>query len=446
MSTPLAIASVTAVLRILLNNRLQAQDISDAIGGTITASALPPDRIIIEPNEPRQLNLFMFQVTHNQGWRNTDLPSHNSRGERVSNPPLALNLHYLLTAYGPNELISEILLGFGMQLLHEMPVLARETINQLLSDANSAASTLPNEFKQLITSELAEQIEQIKITPESMNTEEISKLWAAFGAKYRPTSAYQATVVLIESNKSTRTSLPVRKRNIYAIPFKQPKIEKIISINTDSPPLMADQPILAGYNLVLQGNNLQGDDVIVKIGGIETAPNPEDIKDTEIIVGLPPDLASGVHGVQVIHQRSMGDPPVPHFGVESNLASFILQPRLENITVSNSQSIGNNLFSGVLNVTIDPAVERRQRAFLLLNELSPVSASPPQNDSIELMAYSFKAELVEPSPPGATNNLEISFRGVKEGAYLARISVDGAESPLSTNAEGQYNAPQVTIE
>ncbi len=445
MSTPLAIASVTAVLRILLNDRLQAQDVTDAIGGTITASALPPDRIDTDGSEPRQLNLFMFQVTHNQGWSNTGFPSHNSRGERVSNPPLALDLHYLLTAYGPDELISEILLGFGMQLLHEMPVLARDTIKQLLSDANSAASTLPIEFKQLVTSKLDEQIEQIKITPKSMNTEEISKLWTAFGAKYRPTSAYQATVVLIESNQSTRTSLPVRKRIIYAVPFKRPEIKEIISINTDSPPLTADQPILAGYNLVLKGNSLQGDDLMVKIGGIETAPNPEDIKDTEIIVTLPPDLASGVHGVQVIHQRLMGDPPVPHSGIESNLASFVLQPRLQNITVSSSLSIGNNLYSGVLNVTIDPAVERKQAVFLLLNELSPASASPPQNDGIELMSYSFKADLVGPSSPGVINNLEISFSGVKNGTYLARISVDGAESPLSTNADGLYDAPQVTI-
>ena len=47
----------------------------------------------------------------------------------LSNPPLALNnLHYLLSAYSGGDLHAEILLGYAMQLLHEMPVLTRAAI------------------------------------------------------------------------------------------------------------------------------------------------------------------------------------------------------------------------------------------------------------------------------------------------------------------------------
>ena len=52
------------------------------------------------------------------------LPSRDASGRlRLTNAPLALDLHYLLSAYSGGDLHAEILLGYAMQLLHEMPVL-----------------------------------------------------------------------------------------------------------------------------------------------------------------------------------------------------------------------------------------------------------------------------------------------------------------------------------
>ena len=59
-----------------------------------------------------------------------------------------------------------------------------------------------------------------------MNTEEMSKLWTALSTHYWPTAAYHISVVLIESNRSTKTALPVRSRNVYVLPFDQPFIEE----------------------------------------------------------------------------------------------------------------------------------------------------------------------------------------------------------------------------
>ena len=104
MSSALAIASVTAVLRDLLNNGLIDHDVSATLGN-VTVSSLSPDRIdMTSQNQTSRLNLFLYQVTPNASWRNVGLPSRNGNGERISNPPLALNLHYLLTAYGALEL------------------------------------------------------------------------------------------------------------------------------------------------------------------------------------------------------------------------------------------------------------------------------------------------------------------------------------------------------
>src|SRR4029450_8270342 len=113
MSNALAIAAVTAVLKDLLNNGVIDHQLSGVVG-EVTVSALPPDRVLVEGQaETSRLNLFLYQVTPNAGWRNQALPSHDPSGIRVTNPPLALDLHYLITAYGANELHAEILLGYA---------------------------------------------------------------------------------------------------------------------------------------------------------------------------------------------------------------------------------------------------------------------------------------------------------------------------------------------
>ena len=81
MSSALAIAAVTASLRDRLNDGLLDQDLSHV--GSFTVTAQPPDRITTGGNEVNQLNLFLYQVTPNLGWRNAALPSRdNARRSR----------------------------------------------------------------------------------------------------------------------------------------------------------------------------------------------------------------------------------------------------------------------------------------------------------------------------------------------------------------------------
>ena len=84
MSSPLAIAGVTAVLRNLLDNAFIEAGTSGVVGNKVTVTSLPPDAIAIDgPNAQTQLNLFLHEVTPNLGWRNEGLPSHGGRGERL---------------------------------------------------------------------------------------------------------------------------------------------------------------------------------------------------------------------------------------------------------------------------------------------------------------------------------------------------------------------------
>lgn len=438
MSTALGLAAVTAVLKDLLNNGVINNDIASTVGD-VTVTALPPDRIdVTEGNERNQLNLFLYQASPNAGWRNVGLPSRDARGERTGNPPLALDLHYLLSAYGTRDLHPEILLGYGMQLLHETPVLPREAIRRSLRPPLDVVDTdLPARLQSLFDSNLAEQIEQIKIVPQSLTTEEISRLWTAFQARYRPTAAYQVSVVLIESRRSTRTPLPVRHRNLYVVPFEQPVIEEVLSQAAPGAPVLRRQPILSGHILVIDGQSLRGDDTVVTIDGDEVPPATVGV--ARVTAALPPGLAAGVHGVQVVHRLLMGSPPLPHEGVTSNVAAFVLRPAVQSAVVSNVQTPpGTSLRSAVVTLTVSPAVRDPQRVVLLLNEIN----APPSRGAA---AYSFAARRDVLSPPGSTATVEVAVTDVFPGSYLARLQVDGAESVLASDATGAFVAPLVGI-
>jgi hypothetical protein len=76
MSSALALASVTAVLKSLLENGLASGAVTSKLGADATVSALPPDRIPYGADERAQLNLFLYLVT-----------PHPAPGQRGRFPP-----------------------------------------------------------------------------------------------------------------------------------------------------------------------------------------------------------------------------------------------------------------------------------------------------------------------------------------------------------------------
>ena len=212
MSSPLAIGAVSAVLRNLLDNGMI--EAGAAIGSTVNVSAVAPDTIDLENNEePPRLNLFLHQVTPNSGWRNLGLPSRSGNsGERLTNAPLALDLHYIVTAYARADFQAEIMLGYAMHLLHERPMFDRAAVRRALNPSPLDVSMLPPAFQALAASDLADQVELLKVTPAAMTSDEMSKLWSAIQTHYRPSAAYIVSVVLIESSNPARSPLPVLSR------------------------------------------------------------------------------------------------------------------------------------------------------------------------------------------------------------------------------------------
>ncbi|MEN8176186.1 MAG: DUF4255 domain-containing protein, partial [Pseudomonadota bacterium] len=270
MSSALAIAGVTAVLQDRLNDGLVNHNVTGVLGSTVTVSVMPPDRVVpADGPEASQLNLFLYQVSPNPGWRNEELPAHDPSGRhRLTNPPLALDLHYLLTAYSSGDLHAEILLGYAMQLIHEFPVLTRDMIRTALNPSPDVGVDLPPALRALADCGLADQVEQLRITPQFLNTEEMSKLWTAVQSNYRPTAAYQVSVVLIQAQEPTRPTLPVLTRGPVHTTATGQERERGVVVTPDLvPPLPTieavvpggNQPVMSlGEGVSLQGHHLDG--------------------------------------------------------------------------------------------------------------------------------------------------------------------------------------------
>jgi hypothetical protein len=438
MSNALAIAAVTAVLKDLLQNGLIDHDVTEALGD-VSVTALPPDRVpAMDDTSLSQVNLFLYQVMPNTGWATVELPSHNSRGQRIASPPLALNLSYLVTAFGAADYHAEILLGYAMQLLHENGVIPPGAIRRALAPpAPVDGDVLPNGFQTLVAADLADQVELIKVSPVYMDTEEMSRLWGTLQTRYRPSMAYEVTVVLIERELSSAPSLPVLDYNVYARPFNQPHIDRLDSLRGPA------EPIVSGDTLVITGYNLRGDSTIVKVGAFEATPAAEDLSAERIEIALPAGLRPGVQGVQVIHRAMMGTPETEHHGVGSNVEAFVLHPVIAQDVGDNYEinvddlSLTDGFVSATVEVTLTAPVGRAQRVALLLNEFDPPDDRPPH-------AYSFAAP-PRPTTEPETDTLTFTISGVHPEIYLIRVQVDGAASPLETDEDGQFAAPQEAL-
>ncbi|HEV2690487.1 MAG TPA: DUF4255 domain-containing protein, partial [Bryobacteraceae bacterium] len=215
MSDFFAVAGVTSVLKWLLSNALVSAGLNSAFPTHAGISALSPDLVATGASESPQVNLFMYYASFNPAYRNEGFPSKDSSGNRVTNPPLALDLHYLVSAYGKGELDPEILLAWVMQMFHENPIMPRETVQSLLAAMALSPGATP-EMLAVAKTTLADQVELIKIAPESLSNEEISKLWMAFNTHYRPTTSYKVSVVLIQETLPFKSNLPVQSRNVKA--------------------------------------------------------------------------------------------------------------------------------------------------------------------------------------------------------------------------------------
>jgi len=419
MSNALALAGVTAVLKDLIDTGLIDHQVLDAMGAGVTVSSIAPDTVpITGANLVPRINLFLHQVTPNAAYRNVDLPSRNPRGERSANPPLALDLHYLLTAYGVAELEAEVLLGYALQMLHETPVLGRAQIRAALSPDPVDGSILPSVYQALRSSDLAEQVEMLKITPSSLSTEEMSRLWSALQAHYRPTAAFQVSVVLIQPQRPARSPLPVLRRGeldqgVVVTPGlvpPYPTLETLLAPAHATPSVLrlGDAAELRGHHLAGTARSLvfRND----RFGIVNELLLPDGVDEGLITFNLPAVPAAwpvGLYRAELLVLRPGDITPR-----SSNALPVVVAPAITSLPPVAMARSAANVLSLTLNLT--PAVRVGQNVQLLMDG----RAAPADVFTADSTQLSF----AYPDAPPAG------------GTPLLRLKVDGIESVVVNRA------------
>ncbi|QHQ36678.1 DUF4255 domain-containing protein [Algicella marina] len=427
MSNVLAIAAVTQLLKDKLNDALINGEASQAMGADFTVTALPPNRVVAEnvADQPTQLNLFLYRVSPNAALRNSDLPTRNKAGELTCRPRLALDLHYILTAVSGEELHAEILLGYAMQLFHETAMLPREAIRNALELA-MIDEILPEEFDPIRASEIADQVEMLKITPRTLSMDDMSKLWTAFQASYRTTVAYDVSLVLIERELPTRATLPVLSRGGLRDPVtgRDPGVslrpDLFPSVPTLSRVLSADDhPVIRlGGAVSLEGFALDGAEVTVRFRepGTQTRlelPPRAPVAGSRLSVDLPPaaPLAPG---------SSLA-------GTANDPASWRIGSYLVDVSVRSTD--GRVSTSNALPIALAPrsaasVTPAGEDMTLTLTSAPPIRAG----QAVEILAG--QASRPVTSPTTAVSEASATFSGLPAGPLPVRLRVDGIDSPV----------------
>lgn len=367
MSNSLAIATVTATLANLVRQSAQ----SAVPGADVVLYGRPQ---VPDASAPRSIHLFLYQVTPNAARRNADLPSRTADRLVVQRPQVALDLHYLLAFYGADsELESQRMLGAVVRDLNARPFLEREDIR-----ATVAAD------EALDGSNLADAIDLVKVTPLSLSTEELSRVWSVFfQTPYTISLAYLASVVLIESEDIPRPAAPVLRRGaadegVSTLTGPFPALTGVY-FGLPPDPLGHRRPVSLpaaqmGGAIILSGANLTGATVLLRfihtrLGfSLDLPVAPTDRSPGELKVVLPDpaegtaqtDWAPGVYTVSVVTRSTAT-------GQErsSNPLPVMLAPRIAAILPPSPISRGTG-GAVTLRLTCQPRPRAGQPAVLLL--------------------------------------------------------------------------------
>lgn len=120
------------------------------------------------------LTLFLYRITQSSELRSPATPG----GRNVASPPLALELHYLLTAWADDARMEQTVLTWAMRAIEMHPVLDSSS---LTAEAKWAAA------------------DTVQIVPAELSLDDMSRIWDSLSPKYRLSVAYVARVAHVDT-------------------------------------------------------------------------------------------------------------------------------------------------------------------------------------------------------------------------------------------------------
>jgi hypothetical protein len=293
MSNFLSVAVVTAALQEMIQEALQ----ETVPGATVRVGPPRPPA----PSAGPEVSLYLYQLSPNASLRNRDLPTRRADGALVQRPSVAVDLHYLISFFGEQDLASERMLGKVASRFHAHPVLTQEQIRATVRGNGSST--------YLGASDLALETDLIKLTPQFLSLEELSKLWTVFfQMAHRLSLQYIAGPVVVDADLVPLSALPIAQSSLAVSPALAPRIDRI----TPAAVQFGDRTVVQ-----IQGSNLASGNVRLEIDGMDTAFE-RNARGHLLVRQLPGGLLAGVRQVQA----SAGA------GVRSNTAQFLLKPRV----------------------------------------------------------------------------------------------------------------------
>lgn len=379
MSDFRAIGAVSNSIRDLLE-----AEMANAVNVTVAA----PDVDITIVDTTQRINLFLYKVDENGSLKNMDVPG---RGHPAAfgRPPLSLDLHYLLTAYGATEeeqIGAQELLADAMRVLHDFPIILGANLDIALRN----------------------EIEHVKLYLEPLSLEELSKIWSAVTRPMRLSVSYLVTVVQIENLVPRKFPRPVSEPpvggpRIHAVTFRAPRIERVLMIRKDDPQNRERSVAYAriGDRLVLRGTDFTSNGLRVFLGEVDATAGVTKIEPDRIEVTVPDDVAlqPGPTAAVVQNDLLIGEPPAPHRGFRSNSAAFVVVPEMTTLTPD---------------LNVDPQTLTIQGARLWHETL----------DSLAIVG----TEVIRTYTTATPGEIAFDLPALPAGAHLVRVRVNGAES------------------
>jgi hypothetical protein len=386
MSSPDALATVTETLRHLVST----------VKAGVTVTTKPPSTARGGSNG-EQINIFLYSTYYNPAFRNDPMPG--APGSDF--PPMPLVLKYLITAYGANDddISGQVLMGRAMRLLHDHPLLGREDIEGIMPDSG-----------------LQRQTERIRITPDTLTLDDMSKLWTSFqSTEYRLSVGYEVSVVLIESSRTGTAALPVLRRGeedrgVRVLPGPTARLFGL-RFPFQKPAAELDNTVtLLGEHLSRENTTVRFHHPLFK----DPIPLPPlSVRDKgELLVQLPqledePEATStwpaGFYTLSLLIQK----PGIPEH--TSNQLSMPLAPTIRSV---------------------EPTTAQADLAFVLTVECIPQIRSEEQEVMLLFGDQIIASDVVE-TPADATASSRVLFTvkaPAKPEPYVVRLRVDGVDS------------------
>jgi hypothetical protein len=237
------------------------------------------------------VNLFLYRIIESPFTKNRNWPGDRTTPPSTQ-PPLGLQLSYLLTPFAPTPDPSaaagddaHTMLGSAMLVLHENAIL-----NTVHIPGFDADTVLPLY--------LLNSYEQIKITLAATSLEDLSKIWATINQPYRLSVAYEVSLLELRPTLPTPVNgAKVSSTNLQVLALEAPHLE---GLTPQSGSLVhvagGGSNAIVSNLLTITGSGLSAPyqnptvQVAGRIATVNTTPVPAD---TALTVILPADLPAG---------------------------------------------------------------------------------------------------------------------------------------------------------